>query len=236
MPLPGSFCWTRFGTEAGEEINNIFARKNEERRINEGVFLWGIGNSIGPSIKELIRLVKNPEVVFSPIRSAPRKEDVSPEQVVAWTEAETIWGDAYIQPSGSVVTSRLGRGRKRISHYALVCASDDALEQNFDADIIFFRKLRNLKTDRPLAASQVTAVVRHTEDGNSAEGLMYRAVIRTKLVYPYFIRLLAPIPMPTQLVKNIGSSGNRNTLLLDFLRKHRANTRSKPASIGELFA
>ena len=77
---------------------------------------------------------------------------------------------------------------------------------------------------------RITAVVRLTGDGNCAEGLMYRAVIRAKLVYPYFIRLMSPIPMPKHLAKNIGRSGDRNTLLLDFLRKHRANSSAKLAT------
>ena len=50
--LPTIFCWTRFGGEAGEPIEQILFRKEQERLANGGVFLWGIGNAVGPSIYE----------------------------------------------------------------------------------------------------------------------------------------------------------------------------------------
>jgi uncharacterized transporter YbjL len=40
--LPEYFCWTKFGTEAGEVSHAIFGRKEIERRRNGGIFLWGI--------------------------------------------------------------------------------------------------------------------------------------------------------------------------------------------------
>ena len=43
MSLPDHFCWTRYGTEAAQPIQNIFGRKEEERHANAGVFFWGIG-------------------------------------------------------------------------------------------------------------------------------------------------------------------------------------------------
>jgi hypothetical protein len=44
--LPEAFVWTRFGTEAGQTIDRILARKEAERIANGGLFLWGIGNSV----------------------------------------------------------------------------------------------------------------------------------------------------------------------------------------------
>ncbi len=85
MPLPEVFCWTRFGTEAGQPIDEILDRKEQERAANSGMFFWGIGNSIGPSLRELLRCTPSPEVLFSPTRSTPRREDVAPPAVVAWT-------------------------------------------------------------------------------------------------------------------------------------------------------
>ena len=95
MNIPLQFCWTRFGTEAAQSIDQILVRKEEERQANHGLFLWGIGNAVGPSILELVRRASVPEVIFSPIKSAPREEDVSPPAVVAWTAGSTICGDRY---------------------------------------------------------------------------------------------------------------------------------------------
>src|SRR4051794_39093002 len=96
VPLPAAFCWTRFGPEAGERIEQILARKETERRTNRGTFLWGIGNSIAPAVAELIRRVDRPEVLFSPIRSRPRRVDVAPAVTVRWTLTEDLWGN--VQP------------------------------------------------------------------------------------------------------------------------------------------
>src|ERR1700728_56037 len=35
--IPDRFCWTRFGTEAGESIEHILNRKEEERLANGGI-------------------------------------------------------------------------------------------------------------------------------------------------------------------------------------------------------
>ena len=69
VALPEYFCWTRFGTEAAEPIDSILGRKERERVANRGIFVWGIGNAIGPSIRELLRREAQPEVLFSPIKS-----------------------------------------------------------------------------------------------------------------------------------------------------------------------
>ena len=67
-----------FGTEAGEEIGQMLQRKEQERAANGGIFIWGIGNAVGPSIRELVRRGPKPEVLFSPIKSAPKQQDVLP--------------------------------------------------------------------------------------------------------------------------------------------------------------
>ena len=63
--LPEAFCWTRFGAEASEQAGSIFERKEAERRCNGAVYLWGIGQSIGPSVPTLLKVAPDPEVLFS---------------------------------------------------------------------------------------------------------------------------------------------------------------------------
>src|SRR4051794_24733355 len=105
-PLPRVFCWTRFGAEAGEPIERIIERKETERCANGGTFFWGIGNSIAPAITELVRRVRAPEVLLSPIKSRPRNIDVTPRCVVRWTVAEDLMGITEQLPSAVRVTSR----------------------------------------------------------------------------------------------------------------------------------
>jgi hypothetical protein len=185
--LPEAFCWTRFGTEAGEPADAILVRKERERAGNEGVFFWGIGNSVAPAIAELLLRDRLPEVLFSPIRGRPRPADVAPENVVAWTAAESLDGRRFKLPAGVHVTSREAR-----AHYALVCGDDAPLAfSNHGA--LDFGALRNLVSGRGVGASQVTAVVSRAPRARRT-GPSYRVALRARLVEPYFVRLRDPVP------------------------------------------
>src|ERR1051326_3473845 len=155
MGLPELFCWTRFGVEAGEPVESIFARKEQERIQNKGIFLWGVGNAVGPSISEFVRLAQSPEVLFSPIKSPPRERDVAPETVVAWTAGVDLNGRPFELPKHSLVTSRYEPNGVRHFHYALVCCASKRLtDSKPDSEKIAIGALRNLLSGRPVGASQ----------------------------------------------------------------------------------
>jgi hypothetical protein len=198
--LPKYFCWTRFGTEAGETIENILARKEQERLENNGIFLWGIGNALGPSIRELLLLTPRPQVVFSPIKSPPKTSDVEPQNVAVWTKGRTLDGTYYNLPQGSLVTSRYEPNESRNGHYALVCfsASPLSIDDLQLREKINARGLCNLMSGRPIGASQVTAVVRRME--NDPDSVVeYSLAIRAELVAPYFIKLINPLQIPSNV-------------------------------------
>lgn len=187
--LPEVFCWTRFGTEAGETIEQILERKELERRANRGVFFWGIGNSIRPSLTELLHLSPHPEVLFSPIKGAPRAADVSPARTATWMRGRTVSGELIDLPSASRITSRFDPEARPTGHYALVCASEESLALT-DCARLEFDSLTNLMTGRPLGSSQVTAVVRRNP--RIRGGSEYTVALRGHLVAPYFLRLESP--------------------------------------------
>lgn len=190
MQIPDYFCWTRFGTEAGEKIHSILSRKEGERIKNNGVFLWGIGNGIGPSIKKLIDLTEEPDIIFSPIKSKPKQADVKPIAKVVWKSGITISGERYIVPEHSIVTSRLN---SRGFHYALVCYAKRKLEiTNMDGRI-YSENLQNILTGNKVGASQVTAVVKNDKNGDKETKNTYDIAFKAKLVYPYFIKLSEPL-------------------------------------------
>ncbi len=195
MPLPQCFCWTRFGTEAGQSVEQILARKEQERKANDGLFFWGIGNAIGPSMLELLRRTTSPEAVFSPIQSAPKREDAMPESVVAWSEAQTLSGEKYRLPKHSLITSRIDLLRPKPKHYALVCRSERAIAIEHSCEYVRFSTLRNLVTNRPVGVSQVTAVVHMTASGSEGKSLSYNVAFRAFLAPPYFIELRTPVPL-----------------------------------------
>jgi hypothetical protein len=202
---PDFFCWTRFGTEAGEPIEQILFRKEQERLANDGIFLWGIGNAVGPSITELIHRTNTPRVIFSPIKGAPRPKDATPDGVVVWTEAEALDGTSFTIPSASLVTSRFDSQTPKNYHFALVCYSSEPLLPLKSNYKVGFKQLRNLRTGRPVGSSQVTAVVQHGGIAKE-EQLMYDVAISAELVYPYFVRLRCP---QERLQKgNIGRNNN----------------------------
>jgi hypothetical protein len=186
MDLPNFFCWTRFGTEAGEPIGSILQRKEMERLANAGIFYWGVGNSVAPGIASLLQRVPRPELLFSPIKSRPRPVDVAPQRVVRWREAITIAGDQIMFPETVRITSRESR-----AHYALVCSSTHPLEVA-TLGRLHFSDLRNLGSGQPLGSSQVTAVVRRQCDPGAHRDDAYPIALRAFLVEPYFVRLAAP--------------------------------------------
>lgn len=186
MDVPRWFCWTKFGAESGEAPGEIVQRKELERRNNDGVFLWGIGNSIAPALSDLLEVQEDPAVLFSPMVSRPRDVDVAPDGVRRWIVGERLDGRRYDVPRNCIVTSRLGA---RSFHYALVCCSDMPLRLAEDiADGLDVTSLRNFASGRPLGGSQVTAVVekRRTLVGG---GRLYPVALSARLVYPYLVRL-----------------------------------------------
>ena len=194
--LPSRFCWTRFGTESGELVEDILKRNEAERLAHDGMFLWGIGNSVGPAIRQLVRLEGTPRVLFSPMRSKPKLVDVQPDHVFCWTRATTLEGDAWDMPDGLRVISRgsTAFGHKR-SHYALVCRSTASLLSAPETGHrLSYKALVNLSSKNKLGHSQVTAVVEHSVDAllPEVEGTVYDVGFAAELVYPYFIRLEEP--------------------------------------------
>lgn len=199
MPLPDYFVWTRYGTESGEAVGSILARKEQERQAAGGIFLWGIGNSVAPSVRKLLACLKgrDPCVVFSPMLAAPRAVDVAPAKVFAWQSARGIDEQEWEMPAGTLVTSRGGAaGISKSRHYALVCRRSEALRVNDSGDRFAIADLANFASGNPVGHSQVTAVVHRT--GRSTDGPYVAAVVAT-LAYPYVVELSDPVVLdPTK--------------------------------------
>ena len=193
--LPDYFVWTRYGTESGEAAESILARKEQERQAADGIFLWGIGNSVGPSVRKLLASLegREPYVVFSPMLAAPRPADVSPAEVVAWQSARGLDEQEWEMPPGTLVTSRAGSaGVGKSRHYALVCKRTEALRANDSGDRFEIADLTNFATGNPVGHSQVTAVVHRT--GRSTDG-PYIAAVVAKLTFPFVVELSDPVAL-----------------------------------------
>lgn len=192
MLHPDAFCWSKFGTEAGEPAEKILARKELERQRNGGTFLWGIGTSIRPSLMALLQETSDPQVLFTPMLSAPSRVDVAPDQVVLWTAGIGMDGTKYELPAYSRVTSRASRR----GHFALVCSNDIGLDESGRSVGSIDRSgVCNLLTGSAVGSSQVTSVVRRVA-GSRRMQRPYCVAFTARLTYPYLVSLHSPVDVP----------------------------------------
>ena len=186
--LPDLFCWTKYGTEAGEDIGAILARKEAERLASGGTFFWGIGNAIGPSVEALLAHAAEPQVIFTPMRSRPAARDVTPAQVAVWHRGIGLDGQPFELPTFSRVTSRISPTRSY--HYALVCRSEQPLGPSARPGPSFASThVQNLRSGSKVGASQVTSVVRRIACALGLVPSSYTVLFKADLVAPYLVRL-----------------------------------------------
>lgn len=184
--------WTRMQAEAGQTLDTIVARKERERQRGNGLFFWGVGNAPSRRLPEVILQQAPVDVVFSVMRSAPKKEDASPSGVVRWRTYLDHHGNLREIPEHTVVTSKsmTAKGPKT-KHYALICHSDEPLILTegppFDPEAF-----RNLNTTQSrIGFTQVTALVQRVAPEGSTP---YRVNLRARLVGSYWVRLSDPEP------------------------------------------
>lgn len=187
IQLPQMFCWTKFGTEAGEVASSILRRKEWERQSGDGVFLWGIGNAIGPSLEELLGLTDDPKVVFTPMLSQPAAKDITPSRVAVWRRGRGLDGESFDVPRHARVTSRVGSGNR--PHYALVCRREAPITHEPSSRSFTASSVWNLRSGAPVGSSQVTSVVRRAGIGSIETGARYRVAFIADLVAPYLVTL-----------------------------------------------
>lgn len=176
--------------EAGQPLEEIVQRKEAERAASDGIFFWGVGNAPNRQIRELaLRQICVP-VIFSVMKSLPKRHDIDPSGLLVWRRYIDHLGVVHRLPDASLVVSRAKAGRLR-SHYALVCKSLEAISLG-DHGPFDHRAYRNMgMTGGKLAASQVTALaLKNTEFGATCD---YRANMIAELVNGYWVRLLDPL-------------------------------------------
>jgi hypothetical protein len=101
-------------------------------------------------------------------------------------------------PEHSLVTSRFNLLSPKKMHYALVCLSKVPIAPSQPVGKIVLEALMNIRTGRPIGASQVTAVVQsRSSDLSVGKEEAYDVTIRAELVHPYFIKLRHPVVLPT---------------------------------------
>jgi hypothetical protein len=110
-PTDELLVWTRIGSEAGESVHAIVARKEAERQAGGGLFCWGVGNAPSSGIATLLKAKAPVNVVFSLMRSKAKAIDHSPGSVLRWRAYLDAAGKARPLPAHVRVTSRGGKDR-----------------------------------------------------------------------------------------------------------------------------
>lgn len=213
--LPPIFCWTKMGTESGEELSRIILRKEWERQIAGGRFFWGIGQSLGTNAATAAAGGHSLAAVFSPMLSKPKGIDMSPADVVLWNSWVDAGGQTRPLPRHVFVTSRatIPSGRPKTLHYALVCRSSVSLVAP-NASGVSPLSLRNIGTGKALGASQVTAVVAYCAQKDAPDSKIYPVSFIARLEAPFCVRLAHPTLLRRQDVEHIAMivrAGDRQT-------------------------
>lgn len=200
---PPMFCWTKMGAEAGQPLEAILRRKDLERECGDGVFAWGIGNSVGPALDYARRLVRETtlDAFFTPMKSRPKAADAEPTGTVMWRAYRSEDGSVHTLPWHMLVTSRqhAASGSEKRQHFALVCRRDGPLLGQPEPIEIDAACARNLVSNGKLGASQVTAVVKYAPTATEEPRRRYSVLFRATLTRQVFIRLLEPVPLEGRL-------------------------------------
>ncbi len=196
--LPPTFCWSRIGSEAGEDLPTIVLRREWERRLGGGRFLWGINQSLGNSAQVAALRTGSLLALFSPAASRSRVADVKREDALVWNAWVDASGQVRPLPPHVFVTSRtrFPSGKLRDHHYALVCASPTELSIGSSLRVQPER-LRSVSTGKAPCASQGTVVVDRVERAAPRAGAEFGAAgypvsFGVELEAPYFVRLAQP--------------------------------------------
>lgn len=191
----------------GEDLPTIVLRKEWERRLGGGRFLWGINQSLGSSAQVAALRTGSLLALFSPAASRPRVADVKREDALVWNAWVDSSGQVRPLPQHVFVTSRtrFPSGKPRDHHYALVCASPTELSIGSSLRVQPGR-LRSVGTAKAPCASQGTVVVDRVEPPKGTCGAEraapragaqfgaagYPVAFGVELEAPYFVRLAQP--------------------------------------------
>lgn len=211
--LPKYFLWTKIGTESGESLGAIIRRKEVERAACDGIFFWGVGNSVGTSLSTLKRLTEKGSAVFSRMRSRAKAADAEPSRLLIWLSYEGTDGNSHPLPTYSFVTSRdsghLADSRR--AHYALVCESSIGIDEEpvgeLDASALV-----NLRSGKPVGYSQVTSVVARN-GSTDADPMTYPVTFTADLVGPGQVRLADPVEISAEDVARVAATAKKGSLV-----------------------
>lgn len=181
--------------ESGQLLTQILARKELERQSTGGIFFWGVGNAPSRAVAALSCTRQEVDVVFSIMKSKPKIEDLAPKNIYVWRQFIDTSG-IHDLPPGVLITSRGSTSLiSKRQHFALICQSKNPLVLG-ELGLFNPSSYRNFsKANRPIGASQVTAIVKKIETIDAASGADYQINLTAKLFGSYWVKLSDPIEL-----------------------------------------
>jgi hypothetical protein len=195
------------GTEAGQRLESIIRRKELERVAGDGVFVWGIGNSLAGSARELLKTRSSVPVLFSPILSKPKAIDVKPTRLLLWNKYLDENGIIQKLPEHVLVTSHGGseNNNRHKRCYGLFCHNKESILFENEGSIDYNR-LCNAFSSKPLGFSQVTAFVRKCNSLSDRPAKPYPVVFSANLFGPLCAQLVDASPLPHEVANEISTA------------------------------
>lgn len=222
-------CWSRMQAEAGQALDAIVRRKEMERRAGRGSFCWGVGNAPATMTSALARLGHPVAAVFSIMKSRPKALDVHPARTFAWRRYIDSTGAVRPLPRHALVTSRGdSAGGPKDRHFALMCWSDVplAIQRGVPFDPSAYRNAGG--TGAPVGASQVTALLKRTSNGDGVTG--YEANMCAWLTDSYWVRLTDPVECDADIGETDALDVTSTSAWLAFVDRVRDGDRQRHAA------
>jgi len=180
------FVWTKIGTEAGEGVTRIIARKESERISGAGIFWWGIGTSLGTALCDQARRAGGTiPVLFCEMLGRAQSHDASPTSIIRWLRWRDWANSEFDVPSFIEVTSRGEdrKGKRKDKHYALICHSANKIDIDQTGQLFDPKNCRTLAGKVP-GDSQNTALLEGSFAQSHPNG-RYRIAFVANLVNPW---------------------------------------------------
>ena len=208
-------CWSRMQAESGQGLEQIVARKEREREAGEGLFFWGVGNAPSTVTRALAKTETSIPVIFSTMKSRPKKVDTNPSAISVWETYFDYNGIERPLPRHALITSKAytASGPKK-RHYALMCLSKKPLKLStgvgFDPSAY-----RNCGANEgKIGPSQVTALVKKKFPFGTSQ---YEENLSAQLTGSYWVKLGRPTQLSNKMRDTIEEGPVNHQRWVDFV-------------------
>lgn len=200
MP-PKYFVWQIAGTESGKSFDRTIKEKEEQRLANgEGMFLWGVGNSINFTPLTMKLGINRPDIIFTHVKNVQDRDKVDNIRFV-WQRAKIKKDGKWVEwpmQDGLRVESRYiptasEEEQRKLSHYALVCYSDTPLRR-IAGDSFYRDDLLSLVTGKRYkkASSRTLYTVQLDRLECEDHATEYQCIMRAQAIAPYIVQMHDP--------------------------------------------